>query len=111
MHVPEFVEQVLRRIDKELMLSLEGRSLQELAYRQVPESNSMAWLAWHIARMQDVRASLLTGREQLWISDGWHAAFGLPPDPDDTGRGHTDEQVAAIRPRDTEAPKLLPRRV
>ncbi len=102
MRLQTFVEQVLRRVDEELRLSLEGSTLEELAYRPTPEANSMAWLAWHIARMQDVRSSLLSGRDQLWISEGWHASFGLPPDPDDTGRGHTAEQVAEVRPKTPE---------
>ena len=102
MHLPEFVEQLLDRVQGDLQLSLDGMTARELTFRPIPQANSMAWLAWHIARAQDVRASHLTGREQLWISDGWHARFGLSADPRETGRGHTDEQVAAVRPRDAE---------
>ena len=102
MHLPEFVEQVLDQVQEDLQLSLDGMTARELKFRPVPEANSMAWLAWHIARAQDVRASHLTDREQLWISDGWHARFGLSADPRETGRGHTNAQVATVRPPDAE---------
>ena len=102
MHVPEFVARVLDQIQEDLQLSLDGIATCELAFRPVPQANSMAWLAWHIARAQDIRFSRLTGREQLWISVGWHERFGLPADPEDVGKGYTDEQVAAVRPSDVE---------
>jgi hypothetical protein len=35
--------------------------------------------------------------EQLWVSEGWHKKFGMPPDPLDTGYGHTDAQVDALK--------------
>ena len=37
-------------------------------------------------------------RPQLWIADGWHARFAMPPDPKDYGSGHrhTREQVEAF---------------
>jgi len=102
MHLPEFVEQLLDRVQGDLQLSLDGMTARELTFRPIPQANSMAWLAWHIARAQDVRTSHLIDSEQLWISDGWHARFGLSADPRETGRGHTDEQVATVRPRDAE---------
>ena len=102
MDIPQFVELVLDQVQEDLQLSLDGMTQRELMFRPVPEANSMAWIAWHIARAQDVRSSHLTNREQLWISDGWHARFGLSPDPRGNGRGHTDKQVAAVRPPDVE---------
>ncbi len=103
MEIPEFVGHALDQVNNETRLSLEGVTLEQLTYRPAPEANSMAWLAWHIARMQDLRASHLTDRGQLWVSDGWHTRFGLPADTGNTGRNHTDEQVAAVRPESPEA--------
>ncbi len=53
----------------------------------------------------DSNVSRLTGREQLWIADGWAARFGMPPEPADFGRSltHTREQVRAFRA----SPELL----
>ncbi len=85
-------------ISSEIQMSLKDMELEQLMWRPSPASNSMGWLAWHIARMQDARAAALAGGEQLWISDGWHERFGLSADPTNHGRGHTDEQVDAVRP-------------
>lgn len=93
-----FVLKVLDNVNAELQLSLDGVELEQLMWRPSPHSNSMAWLAWHIARLQDARASSLSGEDQLWVTDGWHARFGLPPDPANHGRGHSDEEVDAVRP-------------
>jgi uncharacterized damage-inducible protein DinB len=46
---------------------------------------------------------LIDGAEQLWVSGDWAARFGLKPDPDDTGYGHTAAQVQAVRPDGPEA--------
>jgi hypothetical protein len=37
-------------------------------------------------------------RPQLWIADGWHSRFKMPPDPRDYGSGHrqTRAQVEAF---------------
>jgi len=31
---------------------------------------------------------------QLWVKDSWHEKFGLDADPDDTGQGWSEDQVA-----------------
>lgn len=105
MNLPEFAGLLLEDVQKEIQFALDGMTLEQLTSRPSPEANSMAWLAWHIARFQDLRVSRLTGRDQLWIADAWHEAFSLPADPDDTGKGHTDEQVATVRPKDPQALK------
>ena len=59
---------------------------------------SIAWLAWHLVRVQDVEMSKLAERGQAWIADGWHDKFAMPPDPQDYGPAHTQTraQVAAL---------------
>ncbi|MFC1900718.1 hypothetical protein ACFLYN_03895, partial [Chloroflexota bacterium] len=37
-----------------------------------------------------------------WVKDGWHAKFNRPADAEDTGLGHTPEQVQAFRSPDVE---------
>ena len=98
MGLTDFVLKVLDDIHSELQLSLDGMELEQLMWRPSPQSNSMTWLAWHIARLQDARAATLSGGDQLWVKDGWHDRFGLPADPSNHGRGHSDEEVDAVRP-------------
>src|SRR4029434_725944 len=63
-----------------------------------PPKPHIAWLTWHIARVQDANASGLLERPQLWITDRWHERFGMAPNPRDYGSGHrhTPEQVEAF---------------
>jgi len=75
----------------------EGLSRDELAHRPGPQANSIAWLLWHLTRVQDGHVAEIAGREQAWVEE-WAARFGMSPDPHDTGYGYTSEQVAAIRP-------------
>jgi hypothetical protein len=74
-----------------------GLTPEHLAFRVDPESNSIAWLVWHLTRIQDDHVAGVAGTEQAWISKGWMERFGLPFDPRDTGYGHRADEVAAVR--------------
>ncbi|MCH8224056.1 MAG: DinB family protein [Chloroflexi bacterium] len=99
----EFIGHLLEQVDEETQASLKGMTLEQILWRPTEESNPMAWLAWHIARTQDLRSSHLLGRDQIWNADGWHARFGLPADPANTGRGNNDADVSALQPESVEA--------
>jgi DinB superfamily len=87
----------LERIQQTLHRTLAGLTLEEVHRQPRHDANSIAWLSWHLTRVQDNGISGLFGEEQAWISQGWHATFGMEPDPDNEGFGHTPEQVAAFR--------------
>jgi hypothetical protein len=76
---------------------LDGLSEDQLVARPGPDANSIAWLVWHAARGQDAQVADLTGFEQVWFSQDFVDTFDLPLDRDDTGYGHTSEQVASVR--------------
>jgi uncharacterized damage-inducible protein DinB len=76
--------------------AVNGLSTDDLAFRPTDQSNSIAWLVWHLTRIQDDHVAGLDGREQLWTADGWAGRFALPLDPTDTGYGHGPEDVAAV---------------
>src|SRR5690349_10745376 len=78
--------------------AVDGLDVARLCEPPAPGANTIAWLVWHTARVQDHHISELLGADQLWVGDGWAPRFGLAPDPDNTGYGHTPEQVAAVRP-------------
>lgn len=88
----------LNRVEEDLRAAVEGLSADQLAFRPAEHANSVAWLAWHLTRVEDDHVSELAGRPQAWIDGKWHARFGREADPHDTGFGHTPEQVASIRP-------------
>ena len=74
-----------------------GLTDEQLAHRLTPDANSIAWLVWHAARVQDAQLAPLAGTEEVWVRDGWAERFGLDLDPDDHGYGHTSEQVGKVR--------------
>lgn len=94
----DIVIEAFGRIRGILNRSLPGLTAEQLAYRPTDQANSIAWLAWHLTRIQDGHLSDLAERPQAWIEEGWHAKFDKPADPKDTGQRYTPEQVAAIRP-------------
>lgn len=83
---------------------VEGLTLDQVLERPAPDANPIAWLLWHLARVQDAQIAELAGWDQLWVTDGWAPRFGLDPDPANHGYGHTSAQVAMVRP---ESPEVL----
>jgi uncharacterized damage-inducible protein DinB len=78
---------------------VEGLSPEQLARAPQPGANSIAWLVWHLTRVQDHHVSELLGEEQIWTSDErWAKRCGLEPDPHNTGYGHSADDVATVRP-------------
>ena len=68
-----------------------------LNHRPYPEGNSISWLIWHLGRVEDAQIADVAGQEQAWTADGWAERVGLPLPVEDTGYGHTAEQVAQVR--------------
>jgi uncharacterized damage-inducible protein DinB len=84
--------------------AVEGLDAEALARPPEPGANTIAWLVWHLARVEDSHVAELLEADQLWVSGDWAPRFGLEPDPGNTGYGHTPEEVAAVRP---EGPDVL----
>ena len=74
-----------------------GLDEDQLAHRPTPTANSIAWLVWHAARVQDAQIADVAGTEQVWFTGGWVERFALDLDPQDHGYGHTSEQVGKVR--------------
>ncbi|WP_327163630.1 DinB family protein [Streptomyces zaomyceticus] len=77
--------------------AVEGLTEDELAARIDPDANSIAWLVWHLTRIQDDHLAGAFGGEQLWETRGWRDRFGLPFPERATGYGQTSAQVASVR--------------
>jgi hypothetical protein len=77
--------------------AVDGLSEDELAHRVDPGANSIAWLVWHLLRVQDDHVSEVAGHEQDWIAGGWVERFGLPFDASATGYGQSAEEVGRVR--------------
>jgi len=77
--------------------ALDGLTPDDLDKQPHPDSNSMGWLTWHLTRYQDDRIAHFMKENQLWVSDGWHAKFNRSADPEDTGLGHSSEEVREFK--------------
>jgi hypothetical protein len=76
---------------------VDGLAPEQLAYRVDDSANSIAWLVWHLTRIQDDHLAEVAGTPQVWTGHGWVERFDLPLDASETGYGHTSDQVAAVR--------------
>ena len=81
---------------------LTGLAKDELNWQPRHDCNSIGWLTWHLTRQHDAQIASLMGEEQLWTRDGWHSKFRRAPDPEDSGFGHTPEQVSAFESPDVQ---------
>jgi len=87
----------LGRVKDTVHTASEGLDHKQLTYRLDPQANSIAWLVWHLTRVQDDHIAEVAGSEQLWTSGGWVQRFGLPFDDAAIGYGHSSGEVAAVQ--------------
>lgn len=82
----------------EMVLTVtDGISTQELSKQPAKGCNSMGWILWHMARVEDAMVNVaLLRRPQLWLSGGWHQKFGLRSN-EMRGIEDTPRQAAAFR--------------
>jgi hypothetical protein len=84
--------------------AVRGLDADQLVESPSPGTNHIAWLIWHLARVQDSHVAELLESDQLWTTGDWAGRFGLEPDPWNTGYGHSPSDVATVRP---ESPAAL----
>lgn len=96
MNMPQFMAYQFRWMSDQLLTVLDGLTVAEIKQRPAPGANPIGWLCWHVTRSCDRLLGDAFLGEQLWISDGWHRKFSREPDFNDTGVGHTDEQVDGL---------------
>lgn len=57
--------------------------------------NSIGWLIWHLARMEDAQVADLAGAPEVH-ADGWLKRLGTPYPLDGHGYGQSADEVAAF---------------
>ncbi|GAB3441747.1 DUF664 domain-containing protein [Phycicoccus ginsengisoli] len=97
MTLGELLVDAFERIRDGAHHAVEGLDPDQLATRPTPHANSIAWLVWHLARVQDDHVADVAGLEQVWTAQDWHGRFGLPFGPEATGYGQSSQDVAAVR--------------
>jgi hypothetical protein len=66
-------------------------------FRPTATANSIAWLIWHSARVQDLQLCDIAGIEHVWTRDGWDERFNLDLAGNDFGYGHSPDDVGRVR--------------
>jgi hypothetical protein len=84
------------RIREEVRRAVGGLTPEALTYRVDPDANTIAWLVWHLTRIQDDHVADAAGIQQVWTAQGWADRFALPFGVGATGYGHTSGEVAAV---------------
>jgi Protein of unknown function (DUF664) len=104
MNTAELLADAFGRVQEVVHQSVAGLTGDQLSYRVDDDANSIAWLVWHLTRVQDDHVADVAGTEQLWTSRGWADRFGLPFPNSEIGYGQRSAAVAAVR---VESPDLL----
>ncbi|GAA1584867.1 DUF664 domain-containing protein [Kribbella sancticallisti] len=97
MNTSELLLDAFGRIREIVHEAVDGLDEKTLGARPDDTGNSIAWLTWHLTRIQDDHLADAGGYEQIYTAKGWHERLGLPFDPADTGYGHGAAQVAAVQ--------------
>lgn len=91
------LEDLFGRIGPTAVRAVEGLDEDALTARLDPEANTIAWLAWHLARGQDTQVAAAVGRDEVWTRDGWSRRLDLPFDDSASGYGQSPDEVAQVR--------------
>ncbi|MGW8064191.1 mycothiol transferase [Streptomyces ziwulingensis] len=97
MHAKDILIEAYGRVREEVHAAVEGLDPDGLNARPAGGANSVAWLVWHLARVQDDHVADAFGLDQVWPAGEWEQRFGLGLPPHDTGYGHGSAEVAKVR--------------
>jgi hypothetical protein len=95
--VRELLRDAFTRLIEHVDELTDGLTEEQANYRPSPSANSIAWLIWHSARVQDLQLAPIAGVEQVWKAGGWVDRFGLDLPPNDSGYGHGPTEVGKVQ--------------
>src|ERR1700683_1298831 len=106
MTIAELLADAFGRIRETVHEAVDGLTPGQLAFRPESGSNSIAWLVWHLTRIQDDHIADVAGTGQVWTAGAsgstWADRFGLPFAAAATGYGQGSEAVSAGQVRSGE---------
>jgi uncharacterized damage-inducible protein DinB len=98
MRIGEYLGEAYGRISPLVHRATEGLATEQLCYLIEPGANTIAWLVWHLSRIQDQHISELLEEPELWSDRSWVRVTGIERDPVTRGQGDGPAEVAALRP-------------
>lgn len=97
MEISDLMREMYGRIAPLCREAVQDLDAEALNHRPTPQSNSIGWLIWHVARVVDHQIGEQSGDHQLWVEGTWAGRLGMGEQADDIGFGHSPERVAAFR--------------
>src|SRR5271157_1054533 len=94
MTTAEILTDAFGRVQETVHEAVQGLTSSQLAARLDRDANSIAWLVWHLTRVQDDHVANAFGVPQVCTESG--KRFELPFGSADIGYGHSSEQVAQV---------------
>jgi Protein of unknown function (DUF664) len=95
--IRELLRDAFTRLIEHVDQLTDGLTDEQADYRPTPSANSIAWLIWHSARVQDLQLAPIAGVDQVWIRDGWVDRFALDLPRNDSGYGHGPGEVVKVQ--------------
>jgi uncharacterized damage-inducible protein DinB len=93
MKATDFIMMSLEESSEYVAEAIKGLSPDELAWRPKPHSNNIAFLLWHLARVEDFWINrVLLGEKELYETGGWYKKFGTPAQ--DSGFGYDVKKLS-----------------
>lgn len=93
----ELLTDAFGRIRELVERAVAGLDIDDLTARVDNDANTIAWLVWHLTRVEDGSIASAASDDQLWTSAGWSARFALPFDDKASGYGQSSQDVGAVR--------------
>ncbi|MFW0796249.1 DUF664 domain-containing protein [Gordonia sp. CPCC 205515] len=84
------------RVAENVHAVLDGITPEQLAHRPTPDANTIAWLIWHLTRVQDAQIADVAGTDEVWTASGFYDRFALPFDTSASGYGQTPTEVGQV---------------
>ena len=93
----DLLNDAFERVLQTATAAVDGLTDEQLATRPARDANSIAWLVWHLTRVQDDHVADAAGTEQVWTAEDFVTRFDLPFDTSATGYGMSSEEVGQVR--------------
>ena len=102
MRVTQLLIDAFGRIQEVVHEVVQDLTPQQLSWRANDNANSIAWLIWHLTRVQDDHIAEVAEMEQVWTAGNWYPQFNLPFSAAETGYAQKAKAVAAVQPKSGE---------
>ena len=93
----DFKEAILSGMEEYLQglqHAVEGLTPAEARWQPTLQTNHIAWLVWHMARVEDRWIGRLRESSEVWNAEGWADRFQM--DPVSNGVGQSMDEVRAL---------------